>query len=126
MPLTSIGGSAFRIWSFTRGSTAVGYAWAKRGWLPIDVREWAKVKQQMARRWARARRRNVPIEDSLAIERALQSDDVRHIHEISKTRWIVAPTPQKGRDVTLGNYLLGGTRWTGVLDLNNQSQMEVF
>ena len=61
-----------------------GYVWAKRGWMPIDGREWARVKRFVRSRYREIRDRLTP-GDRDAVDRALGMDDPRAIDLLVRT-----------------------------------------
>ncbi len=92
--------------------------------MPIDGREWARVKRFVRRRYREIRDRLTP-GDRNAVERALGMDDPRAIDLLVRTETELKKL-EDGRVIRPGNYLLSGSRWTGVLDLNNRAQVAVF
>jgi len=101
-----------------------GYVWARWGWHPIDPREWRRVKRYVRTQYPKIKK-ILTTEDREAIESALVSDDPRVIERIVRVETKVGEL-RDGRVIRAGNHLLAGSRWTGVLDLTNASQVDVF
>ena len=101
-----------------------GYTWARRGWRPINQKEWEAVQGQAERRWHLVRERTKSTSRSY-VEKLLRSDDIEDIGTLARLDEPVGTTPQ-GDPITLGRYILKEVRWMGVLHLKDKDQRAIF
>lgn len=119
------------------GLSLGGYVWARRGFCPLNEREWRRVKAFVNRRYAIIQS-EMSKDDRAELRAILDDDDRMSVHRIARLSSPIRPTldaKRRGRrnaragddtPSSAGFVLLAHSNWIGLLDLDNAAQMKRF